>query len=58
MADTDVLRAFVPAPYPTIEDPDGIKRYFASQDKKIAQTLTTVIEVLKKLEARIEALEP
>lgn len=56
MADTDDLRPFQPPPYPTI--PGGETRYFVEADKRISQSIKTIIEVLKKLEVRIEALEP
>jgi hypothetical protein len=56
MADTDDLRSFDPGGYPSIKG--GEVRYFVENDRKIAQSLKTIIECLKKLEARIEALEP
>jgi hypothetical protein len=55
MADTDDLRPFHPPPFPSI--PGGETRYFVEADRRISQSINSIIECLKKLETRIEALE-
>jgi hypothetical protein len=56
MPDSDDLKPFAPSSFPSI--PGGETRYFVEQDRAIAQSIKTIIEVMKRLEARIEALEP
>jgi hypothetical protein len=55
MADTDRLRSYRRSKPPTLPD-EG--RYVAEELKRIEQTIGTIVEVLKALEARIVALEP
>lgn len=56
MADTDILKTYRPAPPPKIEG--GEKGYLQRELTKVRTTVESIFETLKKLEARITALEP
>jgi hypothetical protein len=51
--DTDMLRPFKPTNFPA--DPVSQQRFLPEQDKLISNCLTSIIEVMKKLEARMNA---
>lgn len=53
MADTDRLITFTPSSYPSI--PGGETRYLVDADRRIAQSLASITECLKRLEARMVA---
>jgi hypothetical protein len=53
MADTDVLQPYKPANFPSSQDSQA--RYLPEQDQRIANCLNTIIQVMKKLEARMTA---
>jgi hypothetical protein len=55
MADTDRLRSYRRSNPPTLPDQG---RYVAEELKRIEQTISTIADVLKALEARIVTLEP
>jgi hypothetical protein len=55
MADTDRLRAYKRSNPPSLPD-NG--KFVAEELKRIEQTLGTISDVLKLLEARIVSLEP
>lgn len=56
MAATDVLQPYTPRQYPSI--PGGEVRFLTEELRRLSTSVARLIEVLKLLEPRIEALEP
>lgn len=53
MADTDSLRAYKPQDYPTL--PGSQERFIPNELQRLSNSITQLIEVMKKLEARMAA---
>jgi hypothetical protein len=53
MADADALRSYRRGPSPTLDG--GDREYFIRELESIERSFTTVIAVIKKLEARLVA---
>lgn len=53
MADTDSLRPYKVGDPPTL--PDGDQRYLAAELQRISQSVGSIIQTMKKLEARMTA---
>ena len=53
MADTDSLRLYKAAEPPTI--PGGEQRYLAGELQRISQSIGSLVQAMKKIEARMNA---
>jgi hypothetical protein len=56
MADTDKLRAYKVGDTPTL--PGSDKRYLSEELKRVSVAINLLVETLKKIEVRVQALEP